>query len=94
MPQPPPNPQQMPERFGALSIRVQPADAEILIDGESWDSPAEQARLTVQLAPGRHHVDVRKPGFVTYSEDVLIRAGATLTLNVSLLRSIALGQER
>jgi hypothetical protein len=67
---------------------VQPEDAEILIDGERWDSPAGQARLAVQLSPGRHHVEVRKPGFMTYSEDVLIRPGATLTLNVSLLRNI------
>jgi hypothetical protein len=29
---------------------------------------------------------VRKTGFATYSEEVLIRAGATMTLNVSLLR--------
>jgi hypothetical protein len=86
-PPPPPPSQQMPERFGTLSIRVQPADAEVLVDGETWDSPGGQARLNVQLAPGRHHVEVRKPGFNTYAEDVLIRAGATLTLNVSLLRN-------
>ena len=90
-PQPPP---QAPERFGTLSIRVQPADAEILVDGERWDSPAGQARLAVQLAPGRHHVEVHKPGFLTYSEDVLIRPGATLTLNVSLLRTGQRGTER
>jgi hypothetical protein len=83
---PPPDPvQQMPESFGVLSIRVQPADAEVLIDGEAWDSPAG-SRLVVQLAPGRHRVEVKKTGFNTYNEEILIRAGATLTLNVSLLR--------
>lgn len=84
--EPPPDPvPQVPAQFGQLSIRVQPADAEILIDGEAWDSPAG-ARLVVQLAPGRHKVEIRKEGFNTYSEEVLIRAGSTMTLNVSLLR--------
>ena len=40
----------------------------------------------IQVAEGRHKVEVRKSGFVSYSEDVLIRRGATLTLNVSLLK--------
>ena len=43
-------------------------------------------RLAVELSPGRHHIEVRKDGFVTYEEDVLIRSGATLTLNVSLTK--------
>ena len=79
--------QQVPAQFGQLSVRVQPADAEILVDGERWDSPAG-ARLVVQLAPGRHKVEIRKEGFNTYSEEVLIRAGSTMTLNVSLLRFV------
>jgi hypothetical protein len=73
-------------RFGTLSIRVQPADAEIVIDGERWDAPGGQDRIAIELAEGRHQVEVRKSGFATYTEEVLIRAGASLTLNVSLLR--------
>ena len=90
--EPPPEPaQQAPAQFGQLSIRVQPADAEILIDGEAWESPAG-TRLVVQLAPGRHKVEIRKQGFNSYSEEVLIRAGATMTLNVSLLRIASLSE--
>ena len=84
-----PEPQQQRDadtRFGTLSIRVQPADAEILIDGERWNASAQPERLSLKLAAGRHKVEVRKDGFVTYAEDVLIRDKATMTLNVVLTR--------
>lgn len=73
-------------RFGSVSIRVQPADGDVLIDGEKWSAPATQDRLVVQLSEGRHHVDVQKDGFEKYSSDVQIRRGETITLNISLLR--------
>ena len=72
--------------FGSVSIRVQPSDADVIIDGERWNAPATQARLVVQLSEGRHHVDVRKDGFEQYSSDVQVRRGETLNLNVSLLK--------
>ena len=83
--QPEPAPMRQPQRsFGTLSVRVQPADAEILIDGQVWAAPRGEDRIGIQLAAGRHHVEVQKNGFARYTEDVLIRAGNTLTLNVSL----------
>jgi hypothetical protein len=72
-------------RFGTLSLRIQPGDAEILLDGEQWTAPAGQDRIAIELSEGRHRVEIRKSGFSSYSEEVLIRPGATLTLNVSLL---------
>jgi hypothetical protein len=72
--------------FGSVSIRVQPADASVLIDGEPWAAPASAERLVVQLTEGRHHVDVQKDGFEKYSSDVEVRRGDTVTLNISLLR--------
>jgi hypothetical protein len=77
-------PAEAPARFGSLSIRVQPADAEIFIDGERWDAPAAGTRFSIELSEGRHRIEVRKAGFTSYAEDVLIRRGATLTLNVLL----------
>jgi hypothetical protein len=87
-PDPEPEPQQREAdaRFGSLSIRVQPVDAEILIDGERWTASAQPDRLSLKLAAGRHKVEVRKEGFVTYTEDVLIRDKAAMTLNVVLTR--------
>jgi hypothetical protein len=72
--------------FGSLSIRVQPGDAEILVDGERWATPAGLERVLIQLSEGRHRIEVRKDGFARYTEEVLVRRNATLTLNVSLLK--------
>ena len=72
--------------FGTLSLRVQPADADILVDGQRWSIPADAAILLIELAQGRHTVEVRKSGFSTYRETVLIRPGATLRVNVGLTR--------
>ena len=70
--------------FGTLNVRVQPGDAVVVIDGERWDSPEGGSRLVVQLAGGRHRVEVSKDGFKSYSSTVEIRPGETQSLNISL----------
>jgi len=70
--------------FGALAIRVQPAGAELLIDGEAWQGADGTSRLVVQLPPGVHRVEIRKAGSETFSTEVRIEPGETTTLNVSL----------
>jgi hypothetical protein len=72
------------DRFGSVTIRVQPADAEVFIDGERWDTPAGENRLLVELSEGTHRVEIRKPGYKTYTSTITIRSGETVTLNVSL----------
>jgi hypothetical protein len=71
------------DRFGSIAVRVQPADAEVLIDGERWEASAGE-RVLVQLSEGTHRVEVRKSGYRTYSSSVRVRAGETATVNVSL----------
>lgn len=73
-------------RFGQLAIRVQPPGAEVFIDGDRWDGFDRDQRLVVQVAEGRHRIDVRKDGYDDYSTDVQVRAGETASLNVSLPR--------
>jgi hypothetical protein len=73
-------------RYGTLAIRVQPGDAEILVDGQRWDHTPDTPRLSIELSEGRHVVEVRKDGFSTYREDVLIRNNRTLSINVALTR--------
>ncbi len=74
-------------RFGTLAIRVQPADAVITIDGERWNPASnEQERASIELAEGRHRIEVRRDGYTPYVEEVLIRRGSTLTLNIDLSR--------
>jgi hypothetical protein len=87
----PPESRERPERpergaFGTLAIRVQPGDAEVLIDGESWEAPDTAARLIVELPEGEHRIEVHKDGFATYSSSIRVRRGETTTVNVSLAR--------
>jgi hypothetical protein len=70
----------------SLSIRVQPANAEVFIDGERWEGAAGDERLVVQVAPGVHHVEARREGYRTYQSDVTVRPGEASTVNISLSR--------
>jgi len=72
--------------YGTLALRVQPPDAEIVIDGERWTGSQPGERLEVQLATGVHNVEIRKDGYRTYSTEVTVRGGQTATLNVALTR--------
>jgi hypothetical protein len=71
------------DQFGTLSVRVQPADAQISIDGERWEAPGGE-RIVVQLSEGTHRLEVRKEGYRTYTSTIRVRAGETTTLNVAL----------
>ena len=80
---PPPQARGDRDDYGTLAIRVQPGDAEILIDGEHWDGSAGN-RLSVQLVDGPHRVEIRREGFRPYTANVRVKRGQTETLNVSL----------
>jgi hypothetical protein len=73
-------------RGGVLALRVQPADANVYIDGESWRAPQGQDRLVVQLTEGTHRLRVDKPGLQPFNTEVDVRAGETTSLNVSLVQ--------
>jgi len=93
---PPPRPMPPPENhpnaapapgaagYGTLAIRVQPGDAEILIDGQPWHGSTGSDQLLVEVAGGRHAVDIRKSGYIGYVTEVQVRPGETTPLNVSL----------
>ena len=70
--------------FGTLAIRVQPSDAVVLVDGERWDRPEGEARLSLDLAPGPHDVEVRRDGHRTYRTTIEVKPGEITTVNVSL----------
>ena len=71
---------------GSLSIRVQPENAEVFIDGERWQGATDSERLVVQVVPGVHHVEARREGYRTYQSDITVRPGETSTVNISLSR--------
>ncbi len=70
--------------YGSIALRVQPEGAEVLIDGETWQPAAAGERLIVQVPEGRRHVEIRMSGRRTYAQDVVVRPGETVALNVSL----------
>ncbi len=72
--------------FGEIAIRVQPADADVLIDGERWEGPANDEALVLQIAPGPHRIEVRRDGYRGYTTQIDVRAGQTTPINVSLPR--------
>ena len=85
----PPLPPADPSAYGTLSLRVQPANGAgtlLLIDGERWQTPSSGDQLLVRLAEGKHHVEIRRPGFATFVTDVEIQRGSATPLNVSLVR--------
>jgi hypothetical protein len=71
-------------QFGTIAVRFQPADAEVLIDGEPWQGADHENRLLVNLPAGSHRVEVRKAGHQPFTTDVDVRPGETTTVNVSL----------
>jgi hypothetical protein len=83
-PPPPPNQRAANASYGTLAIRVQPANATVLIDGERWDGPQGQDRLLVEVAGGPHRVEIQRDGFEPYSATITVRPGETTPINVSL----------
>lgn len=85
VPSTPVDPANRSEDYGSLSLRVQPGDARVLIDGEPWEGSAGAGdRLVVQVAAGRHVVEVQREGYRSYITEVTVRPGETTTLNVAL----------
>ena len=71
------------DQSGAVTIRVLPADAVVLIDGQRWDASRGE-NLTVQVDAGPHTIDVRKSGYRGYLTEITVEPGKTLPLNISL----------
>ena len=70
--------------YGTLAIRVQPIDADVLIDGEVWHTQEAPDRLVIEVAEGPHTVEIRKAGYRSFVTQVHVRRGESTPLNVSL----------
>ena len=73
-------------RLGTVSLYVAPGDAEILVNGSRRSWQRLNNRFALNLEPGRHRIEVRRAGYAPYAQDVVIRAGATVSVNVTLRR--------
>jgi hypothetical protein len=77
-------------RLGTVSLGIAPYDAEIWVDGRRWSNSQGRGRgnerMALRLDPGRHRLEVRRPGYQTYVRDLNVQTGATVTVNVTLRR--------
>lgn len=69
--------------YGSLALRVQPASADVTIDGARWAS-SDGGQFVIQLAAGTHRVEVVRPGYQPFSTEVQVRERETTPLNVVL----------
>jgi hypothetical protein len=67
---------------GKLQLTVQPEDASVYVDGAFRGNAREASSL--RLAPGRHRIEVVRPGYRTAESDVEVSAGETTRLKVIL----------
>jgi formylglycine-generating enzyme required for sulfatase activity len=67
-------------KTGTLVVNIQPADAAIYVDGQARGTGSTELRLS--SAP--HRIEVRKPGYESWSRTVTPRPGYPQTLSASL----------
>lgn len=84
-PSPMPPAQPAAQGAGVLAIRVQPADATVIVDGEQWQASGSD-RLELQVTAGSHRIEIRKDGYQPFSTTVQTTAGQTTPVNVSLTK--------
>jgi len=75
-------------RLGTISLRVLPGDAEIFVNGSRRAWQRQSNRFALDLQPGHHRLEVRRAGYAPYYREVDVRAGATVTLDVTLRRGL------
>ena len=69
---------------GQLRLEIRPSDASIYVDGE-FRGTARRV-LSLSLPPGRHRVEVVRPGYRTFEREVDLRPGRTEDVTVDLER--------
>ena len=71
---------------GTIALRVSQPNAEVLVDGQTirvqWGDDCKSAEITAP--PGKHHIEVKKQGFVVSGTDVTLEDGGHEILNVAL----------
>ena len=75
-------------RPGYIVFRVQPASAEVFVDGYYVGTVADLSTGRA-LPEGPYRLELRADGFDTTSTDIRILAGETITVNRALIRTTA-----
>jgi hypothetical protein len=69
---------------GSLRLDLRPADASVYVDGEFRGSGRRVENL--RLAPGRHRLEVVRPGYRTVEREVEVRPGEETRVQIDLGR--------
>ena len=67
-----------------LRLDLKPADASVYVDGEFRGSGRQVENL--RLAPGRHRIEVVRPGYRTAEREIDVRAGENSRVEIELGR--------
>ncbi len=67
---------------GTVRLNVEPRDASVYVDGEFQGAGREVGRI--ELAPGRHRIEIVRPGYRTAERDVEVKSGRSEDLDVHL----------
>jgi hypothetical protein len=75
-------------RTGLISIRVQPGDASVYLDGEFLGGGRELSRLhgALPVAAGSHRIEIVRPGYKARQLEVEVTGEEPLRLDVTLER--------
>ena len=69
---------------GSVRLSISPRDASVYVDGEFRGSGRDAASL--RLRPGRHRIEVVRPGFRTIEREVEVERGQSTTVTFELER--------
>lgn len=66
--------------MGGVSFEISPTTAQVYIDGVAAGTVADFGPRSqpLGLAPGRHHIEVRAPGYQTIAFDSDVKAGEVI----------------
>ena len=67
-------------RLGSITVNVRPADATVYVDGRARG----KGKTTVRLSSAPHKIEVRRPGFQTWTRTITPRPGYPQTVTASL----------
>lgn len=70
---------------GVVRLDVRPADASVYVDGAFRGTGRELRQL--RLTPGRHHLEVVRPGYRTIDREIDVRSGEDSDVDIDLDRS-------
>jgi hypothetical protein len=69
---------------GRLELTIRPEDASVYVDGAFRGSAREAS--TLELAPGKHRIEIVRPGYRTHEQEVDVAPGETTEVKVDLER--------